>query len=731
MYAYRRAAAALPILGIVLTGVMPARNLHAASLQRPTRRSIVALVTTTVASINGEETTLPSVRNDTKLMVALEPLATKLGIGLKRHGGALYLDVDGSWISVNPDDIVVRDGAAPMMRLGTAPERRAGQTFIDAADVSNLLDVSATRDGNRLAVARKKPDNESAQGGFTVREIPTPKPLPKPSPAAVTAFHSYDNVPDGKRLLGRAAFDMNSDPYGRYYNAMFDGGTQHLHASVYANGTTVAHPNIGGTLRVGEGEKHVSLGGITDPLYGDLFSGAGSNGVEFENTSGVTLAWGNSTVGDRHTVAVGRRTTSSNMEVALASQYQSSIQPLFGVQQWRYAGSAYFSQELWLGMHGIGADLHYRTAGRLFGEAKLGFAGAGLPLVLGDDATQIDVGYDFTKSFGLRAGFAGGHDLNAQPMLQAYVRTHGIELSAQRFGSQNLFTADLASGTVWYDFGPQISQASAQLQFERPHGLIETTDYLSRGANFDVTVDYRLKREAPAFSFGGEIIRSGNLGRIGPVIGFASPITGGLNAEVQFHPLIRGNGLRFAVQQAIFASNAPRQRFIDVALLTPTDSPMFVAIDGTRTEALSTGTTRVPIPSGNHYVSVQSGDGSLASPEQRVVDGNPVTLTFPLWPVRTIRGKLSIPKNVLSVLQPAPSLAGITLILQPGNVTAQTDEDGSYAFPSQALSPDTTIAIDRSTLPDGLAAPDPQSISSDGTVDIILQSSKKIEKVIF
>jgi hypothetical protein len=140
---------------------------------------------------------------------------------------------------------------------------------------------------------------------------------------------------------------------------------------------------------------------------------------------------------------------------------------------------------------------------------------------------------------------------------------------------------------------------------------------------------------------------------------------------------------------------------------------------------------RVAIADGSHYISMETADGTLGSPETRVVDGTPNTITLPLWPVVHVKGVVKLPHADLPQGPRSGNAGGITVVLQPGNIVAQTDENGGFDFAPQAMDPNATISVDDSTLPSAFAAPPAQKVPAGGNVTIVLKPSKKIQKIIF
>lgn len=686
-----------------------------------------------VAVVGGGE--VQTTHADHVLMVAIVPLAKEVGVPVRARGKSVELNVDGSWLAVTQGDLLAREERAPMMTLTAYPLSQRGTLYVSAADAISLLDVNASVQGKRLVVDRRAKAAESE--GFSVRELPTPTPLPTATAApAPVAFERERAAPAGKRLLGTAQVQMNSSMLDRSYNAMFDGGTDKVHASLYATGEPGSRLGIGGTVRVGEGDKHAAVGGVSDPLYGNVFSFGGGNGFELENAAGTTLSWLQSPLNNRHVAAIGRRTTTYNAEAAYVSQMNSAPQVLVGLQQMSVRAHGVWEREAWVGLHGIAGGVHYRSDGRLYTDARMGFAGAGLPLQPGDAPTQLTAGYDFFKGFGLRGGYGSGRGQQSTFLAQLYGQVGATNVSLSKFGNQSSLSVNVntsrMNGALNYYRAPSFAGFNSQLAMALPRGFLSVDAYAGSLNTRDIFADYHLKRESPSMSIGLEDLSSAGQSRIGPTIGYMAPVTRSLSLGLELHPLLHGNGMRFSLQQALFQKiPGPADRFLTIAAASRSSSPLYLMIDGSRDRVLTGNPMRLPIPSGSHYVSLQSADGTLGSPEEKVVDGTPAAITVPLWPIRHVSGTLRFAHEGLPAGSALPPASGITVIVQPEGIVAQTDENGAFDFPAQALDPDSSIVLDETTLPPGFAEPAAMQIPANGNVSIVLKSSKNIQKVIF
>lgn len=719
-----RRALGLAVLCLFLIGTAaPGRTPVPANKPTPGR----TLPTTIDGKAGGE---LPALRGDGGMMVAIAPLASRLGIPVARRAGSFAVEINGTWVNVAANDTTVREGDVPTMRLAIMPVQRDGKLFVAVEDLTDLLDVDASLRGDRLVIGTKS-GSTSTNVAVTERAKPSPSPSPTPSPVPKNRFQA----PSNKHVVGHAGLTMNNDANLRSYNALLDGGGPGVRANFYASGTS-GHTSIGGSARIGAGERHLLLGGVDDPLFGSVFVGGGANGVLFADGRGTSISSSVTGLDDRRVVAVGRRTGSSIREVAFATDASSSAQILLGLQSWTETSGRYFQREVWVGEHGAAAGLHFRSAGRLFTEEKLGIAGAGLPLVTGDAPTQATLGYDLSGSLGVRAGLGTGHGQRGSGLAQLFAHTKFAQFTVSRYGDQ--FSTDAvipgtaSHETIGYVRGPGFAAFDALGDFAlRGHAGLEARAYVASQNSRDGSVTYRFDRDGPSASIGLESIASGGEGRLGPILGYAVPVSAALSLGAEIHPLSRGNALRFLVNQTLFAGSRAPQRFVTVERPGEAAGGIVVLVDGVRSHVFTSQSMKVGVPAGTHYVSVASENGAFASPEQRVTDGIPASITLPLWPLAQVHGRVRLAAGTVFVGAP-PSLGGISVVLTPGNVVVQTEEDGNFFFPPQAIDPATKISLDPTSVPPELSAPSEQPLGRvDQPVEIVVTSAKTVERVHF
>lgn len=693
-------------------------------------RSGLALVLTAAFTLTNAAPGLPAQR---ERFLPLAAVAHSFNVPVRHANGAIEVRVDGSWLRITPGDVTVSEDGMPMLRLTSTPVVHSGQLCISSLDVATLLDVDTdSRSTKRNVTIPAAVSNQS----FEVKTLATPTPRPTLPPAReVQESAAPLSVPVGEHLVGNVGFELQRQANAQYYQFNADGGTKTVHGVLYANGSPGSRPYLNGVVTVGAATQHATVGSVADPLYGSLFQQSGAVGASYENAEGTTLTWANASFGDRHSVALSRTRSGITSVAALVSDAGGS-QLLFGRQYAQPTRSGEFDREFWAGSRGAGAGLHYRTEGRLYAEARLGIATSGLPLIAGDAPNETDIGYQFSSNLGIRAGMATAHAYGSRPFGQLYGHAGNVQLSMARMadGSDVDVALNGSSARAAFDYGRAGTSGflnfTGELTLAR--GVIEANSYVTQGNNSDTWFDYRLSRSVPSMTIGLESVRAADASRIGPTIGYTAPVPGSMMLGVELHPLMHGQGVRFTVQHQILALDRHTPpHFITVSLDSHTTDRTYAIIDGLRAQQLASASGKVAVPDGTHYISIQSADGKYASPEMRVVNGTPEALSMPLWPVIEIQGNVRLPDAALPALMGGrPSLAGIVLIVQPQNITIQTDENGNFDLPAQAIAPHSTLAADASTMPSGLVL-ESQAIPDSGRLDVTLKLSKTVKKVIF
>jgi len=138
------------------------------------------------------------------------------------------------------------------------------------------------------------------------------------------------------------------------------------------------------------------------------------------------------------------------------------------------------------------------------------------------------------------------------------------------------------------------------------------------------------------------------------------------------------------------------------------------------TRRLNGNITRVQIPPGSHRLQARSADGNSASFPLVVEDGTQ-SADVALFPLRAIAGRI-----VQTDADPAGrsiSLEHMQVKLEPGGVLAESEPDGTFAFPATPVTPYARLHIVADSLPDGL------TLGDDAPVDatpLILTVTTKI-----
>ena len=93
-----------------------------------------------------------------------------------------------------------------------------------------------------------------------------------------------------------------------------------------------------------------------------------------------------------------------------------------------------------------------------------------------------------------------------------------------------------------------------------------------------------------------------------------------------------------------------------------------------------------------------------------------------------MRGRVVVSDG--AVWSPDVGLAGIAIAVDPGGAAVETAADGTFVFPKLPLAPGATIAVDPSSLPRELRAPDRQPLPA-GDVTLVLGPGLRVERQTF
>jgi hypothetical protein len=152
-------------------------------------------------------------------------------------------------------------------------------------------------------------------------------------------------------------------------------------------------------------------------------------------------------------------------------------------------------------------------------------------------------------------------------------------------------------------------------------------------------------------------------------------------------------------------------------------------VDGVPSQLVASPVAHVAVTRGPHVFAVETDDGTRGSPDVAVrIDAPGNGATLPLWPFRTVRGRVIVSDG--AVWSPDASFAGILISVDPGGATVETAADGTFIFPKLPLAPGATIAVDPGSLPRELRAPDRQPLP-DGDVTLVLGPGLRVERRTF
>ena len=157
--------------------------------------AVLMLALTTPAG--GLAQPVPSTHVFRELHVGLAALAANLGIPVAPRARCAGGPGRRQLARVAPGDVTVTEDQAPMMRLSTFPVVRGGVLYVNASDVSSLLDVYAIERNGRLQVSK----HPASGGRFRFRSEGIAHAHP-PADCAAPARASRVRVP--KRARGTA-----------------------------------------------------------------------------------------------------------------------------------------------------------------------------------------------------------------------------------------------------------------------------------------------------------------------------------------------------------------------------------------------------------------------------------------------------------------------------------------------------------------------------------------------
>jgi hypothetical protein len=187
------------------------------------------------------------------------------------------------------------------------------------------------------------------------------------------------------------------------------------------------------------------------------------------------------------------------------------------------------------------------------------------------------------------------------------------------------------------------------------------------------------------------------------------------------------HAVRLGLAMGIPARRKPSIPMVDAVIRIDGDASqrLRLFVDGVPSQLAVTPVGHVAVTRGPHVFAVETDDGTCGSPDVSArIDANGDGVTLPIWPFRTVRGRVIVSDR--AVWSPDASFAGIMISVDPGT-TVETAADGTFIFPKLPLAPGATIAVDAGSLPRELRAPKRQPLP-DGDVTFVLGPGLRIER---
>lgn len=659
-------------------------------------------------------------------IVALEPLATKLGWHVVPLQGGIRVQNEDRTLLLTIGARTIRDNGDLRAMFNEAPFERSGHVYLAAGDAARLFGLKLTTAGGVLSFARP-PELGTETKIVEVARPSTPRPVPTKTPHLPPQITSASYPSIGRVML---SLDKTG-PIGLVHLES-QTSTAYVHTNFDSSGVNeFGMPT--GTVTFGSKAQNLTMGLVSDPISGIIMRGGLYDGVDFYQAkeqrdlfAGHRLDNGTSSVG----VSLGSPLSSSGsntMEIYTKDGgYDETILRHF-VRQHHPWGD--FSQELLLGDRGFGIGYDARTRGRTYLESTVSYATQGLPLGPNDAPITLDVGRDLSSSTSVAGGFYTGPHQRIGPFLG--LQTHGKSFAA---------AVSLTNTTATFSLAYQTPTANLQVfsipGIQRETGLQGTL--LLPGAIFDAeaqsspgtreaSIEMHTVRRGINFITG---IGYPAPGHLGPIVGVSLPVGKMLAVEGSLRPSSTAAAtFRISLAAAIGARRPPAPPTVPIVvqiLGSPPPTPLRVFLDGAPTRQFTGDTLALKTTKGQHVVAAESADATLGSPDQTVTiaaAGDTVQLT--LWPERAVSGHVVLDRTAV-----APSdftLGNIIVTIEPGDVTTVTADDGSFVFAKQPLPPNATIAVDASSLPRELRAPDAVPVG-DAPLELRLLPGLKIER---
>jgi hypothetical protein len=711
----RRAFAALPALamGALTVGLLVATNAAAATVPLA-----FVLDDRAVGSVLAQ-------REGTVLAVPLLPVASALGWTLDRSEGGWRLRGDGRTYLLRAGSVQVTERGSAALTLLRAPFEVQRRLFVATDDLAALFDVRAGVHGRQLAVSTTTIDP-----GVVIAEqkkppakkiVPTPSPSPTP---LVRGFQGGDRVAvtlvqnGPNRTVGVALQTVGSIRSGL---ALTDDG---------APGT--------GSVTLGTVDRNVTVGNANDPLIGSVFRDPGLIGAEFRSGPYGFVAGRRSRDGRTVTGLLATRGARTDFIELLRAPGGGFDQLIVGRRVSRTTSWGLLREEVFAGTKGVGIGGYARTHGCFYGELTATAASGGFPLQPGDAPLIADGAYDMSRALTARVGFSGGHGTPSSPF--AGFVAHGSHLGGAITVARGYVGVSTSYAAVAANAQFSLSRSLGQMEFGlRAAGTVRGLA-LELNANGDTQNNRDVTLLARRVGHGLDLLAGVDAGRIGtsswaaPVLGVAAPLVRGIDLEATISPQGSARPVIRIVLVAGFAPPHRSARIVTVPLIVRADSgaaqAVVLYVDGFRTKEGDGTGVRIDLVPGPHFVRLETVDGTFGSPDTAVDTSATREAALPLWPLRSISGRIIIDAPA-SLIPRDLSLSGVALVLEPGGTVTTADAQGNFQFPVAAIGPNATVRIDEDTAPSGLAPLAAVPVGEGGTVTLKLGPARKVERVTF
>ncbi|MDB5027247.1 MAG: hypothetical protein JWO66_936 [Candidatus Eremiobacteraeota bacterium] len=656
--------------------------------------------------------------------VAVEAVAFALHLTARTRDRARLVHVDGVEITIEPDTARARRDGRTEITLAAAPFTSGGRLYIAVDDVVTVFGAYAEMRGGSLNLwplqrnADVPSHDVALSGADVVRRHAAHAPgAVVVEPPALRRKYVTGSLHAGLRQRGAYAARL----------ASLQLNAPNWRATADAAGGS-GGDSFTGVARFGDARRGIEIGQIPGPLDGEVFGTPRAGGVS------VYEPWGRITEArtDDGTTLLGA--TLERGDAALRGVLLTGAQRdlLLGAARHSTQGSTGVSQEVWIGSHGAAFAVTRRWDGRIFGEIGHSAGSPGLPVATIAHGTHVQLGARISPAWSI----VGGETLSrsgtvryAASTLTAGRVSFGMQTSNHALG----FSAASATATSnwalrWNSTGGERSLAGDATFTPRGGAPCEMhLSALSPNRSIDATAECVRRVGQAQLLLGAAYDDDGVTRWIRPAVGLRVALGTALALDIVDRPGRHGRGLQVTLAQAVrFALPARLQRaLVDIDGAPPEGADLY--IDGRCARRSQRGRLQLALTPGPHRLLVRTPDGTLGSLEA-IVDEHRRHAVLALVPLVAVHGGLRYEDGGVGS---APNLGGVTVRLAPGDVTAVTEEDGTFRFPALPLAPGTTVSIDAADVPAGMVARAAPVDARSGSAEVRLGPRRRIERTTF